>query len=267
MAAPCADLRIGGTLSSGGITGGVSINDSRINVTDWSGLNSRTSRDRRLIQVAGRAGGYVAGPGVPGVKIVNLSLTVKRSAETGVLSLAESTRGEQLQANTDLIMQYLADPDGFYLEKDMPDGTSRFIHGYALDGDSVSQTKFRRANILVRCDDPFWRAGGTESTDSLSGSDTFTNGGNVTLYDAVLTFPSTGATLAADDGSWSAAIAATSGAVEVDLGARTITRSGTNVDSLLTLSTGVWPSFPRGDTAVTVTGSAITADWRDPYES
>lgn len=265
MVQPCNDLRIGGTLSGSGISGGISINDTRINVSDWSGILGKVGYDRRIQEVAGRAGGYVTGDGLPNVRIVTLNLTIKRWNETAQGALTEASEELQIEANTDLALQYLGNPDGFYLERDLPDGTSRFVHGYAIDPTSFTQRTWRRGSFLIRCDTPFWREGGTQSSDSLSGSDTLTNAGNATLYDAVLTFPSTGATLAGPD--WTIATAATSAPVVVDLGARTVLRGATNVDALLTLADGVWPWFELGSTAVTVTGSAIGVTWRTPWQT
>lgn len=267
MAAPCSDLRIGGTLSGSGITGGISVNDTRIAVSDWSGLLGKVGYDRQLVQVAGRAGGYPVGDGVPDVRFLTLNLAVTRWAATGRGSLTEASEDEQVDANTDALLETLADPDGFYLERDLGDGTSRFVHAYAIDSFSFSQRIWRRASIPLRADTPFWRSGGAQSSDSLSGADTLTNGGNARLHDAVLTFPSGGATLASAALGWTIQTAATSAAVVVDLGARTVKRSGTDVDALLTLADGVWPWFEPGANSVTVTGSAITATWRDPWQT
>lgn len=268
MALTCDDLRIGGTLSGSGISGGISINGSRFFVSDWTGLLGHVGYDRRLVQVAGRAGGYVVGDGTPDVRIHTLNLGVTRWDETGRGGLTEADEGNQLQANTDLIQQYLADPDGFYLERDMADGTTRFVHSYAIDPFPISQRTWRRMSAPLRSDTPFWRQGGTQSSDSLSGSDTLTNAGNARLYDAVLTFPSTGATLASSALGWSITTASTSASVVVDLGARTVIRGSTNVDALLTLGgDGTWPYFVPGDNSVTVTGSAIGVTWREPWDS
>lgn len=264
---PCDDLLIGGTLSGSGLTGGVSIQDSRIFVSDWSGLLGKVGYDRQLIAVAGRAGGYVVGDGVPDVRFLTLNLGVTRWADSGQGSLTEASEAEQVDANTDLILGYLGDPDGFYLERVLADGTSRFVHAYAIDPFPFQQRTWRRMSVPLRSDTPYWRQGGTESTDTLSGSDTLTNAGNARLYDGVLVFPSTGATIASTALGWSATTAATSAAVTVDLGARTVKRGGTDVDGLLTLTNGVWPFFEPGANAVTVTGSAITATWRTPWQT
>ena len=36
--ATCDDLRLGGTLSATGITGGLSINNTALSIEDWSGV-------------------------------------------------------------------------------------------------------------------------------------------------------------------------------------------------------------------------------------
>jgi len=245
----------------------VSINDTRIFVSDWSGLLGKVGYDRQLVSVAGRAGGYAVGDGVPDIRFATLNLAVTRWAATGRGALTETDEEHQLEANTDLLVGYLGDPDGFYLERDMPDGSTRFVHAYAIDPAPIGQREWRRLSVPLRCDTPYWLSGGSESSDSLAGSDTLTNGGNARLYSGVLTFPSTGATLASSALGWTIATAATSAAVVVDLAARTVVRSGTNVDGLLTLADGVWPYFEPGANAVTVTGSAIGVTWRNPWQT
>lgn len=259
------DLRLGGTLSGSGLTGGMSVHNSRISVADWSGIHGSPGYNTRLVRVAGRAGGYPVGDGMPFERSINLDLLVTRWAATGPGSLTEATSGAQVEANTDTLLGVLADPDGFYIEEDLDDGSSRFTHGRAVTVVTVRQREWRRVNVPVVCEWPYWSAGGSQSTDTLTGSDTLTVGGNVDVYNPVLEFSGDG-TLTHTALGWTITVTGSVSAVTVDLGARTVVQAGVNADSLMSHNTAYWGRFVPGVNAVTCSGAlSVAVTWRDQW--
>jgi hypothetical protein len=120
----------------------------------------------------------------------------------------------------------------------------------------------RQRSISVPLESPmtFWKAGGNQSTDTISGADTLVNGGNREVYDAVLVFASDG-TFTHSGLGWDLTITGSTGAVTVDLGARTVTMGGNPADNLLTRTDRKWGWFLPGNNSVTSTVS-VGVTWR-----
>ena len=257
----CDDLRIGGTLSGSGITGGVSINGTALSVADWSGIFGHSGFRSAPLDISGRPGVRVVGQGLPRGRFFTLSLNVGELNPQGTLTVSEC---EQKQANTDSFLSYLADPAGAYLEVDMPDSTKRFIYVYAVDPSFVSQPrKLRTIRAPLVSTLGYWHVGGNESSDTISGPDTLVAGGNVNIYDPVLTFAGDG-TFQHTGLGWELEIAGSSGAVTVDLGTRTVTEGGNPAPNLLRRNHRDWGWFTPGNNTVT-SDVSVTVTWRDQY--
>ena len=260
----CDDLRIGGTLSGSGITGGVSISDTRIAVADWSGIFGHVAISRQAVGVTGRPGVTLVGDALPLERVITLPLLITRWNQTTKYGLTEPTFGEQLWRNTDLLLGYLADPDGFYLETDDPDGTTRFVLGYALSAVPIGQTSWRRLTVPILCPYPYWRLGGTQQSVFGSGAGTVTIVGNVNVYDAVLVFAGDG-TYTNSTAAWSITITGSSSAVTVDLGARTVKQAGVDADNLMSRTDREWGFFVPGLNTLARSVS-VTTTLRDQFE-
>lgn len=255
----CDDLRLGGTLTGTGITGGLSINDTAISVFDWSGIFGHAGLTGSALEVNGRPGGFFAGDllGRPRFPILNLEI---HDIGPGGL-LVEPDACQQLQANTDDFLELLADPAGNYLEVDMPDATSRFLHVAALDPALFSQPEaLRRISAPLVGDWPYWREGGNQSTDTISGADTITNLGRVSIYDAVLVYAGDG-TFQNTTAGWEIEVVGSGGAVTVDLGNRTVTEGGTPANNRIRRDSRDWGWFLPGVNSVTSDVSVVVT-WR-----
>jgi hypothetical protein len=260
----CDDLRIGGTLSGSGITGGVSVNSTALAVDDWSGLFGHSGLSFTPFGVTGRPGSIVSGDGLGKHRLPVLNMIITKWGAAGVGSLTQPTPDRQLKTNTDVLLGRLARPAGNYLEVDMPDGTQRFIHARALDPAQISQRIRRRMGIPLFAEWPYWWAGATQSTQVINGADTLINAGNVSIYDAMLVFSGNG-TFTHSGLGWTLTIAGGVSAVTVNLGQRTVTQGGLPVPGLLTRNNRDWGWFTAGSNSVTSTVS-VTVTWRNQWQ-
>lgn len=254
----CDDLRLGGTLADAGITGGLSINGTALSVADWSDILGHAGYRKTPISVSGRPGARMVGEGLPRPRFLNLDLNVGVLNPQGTLTVSEC---EQKQANTDAFLALVADPDGQYLELEMPDSSERFLHVYANDPGFISQPrKLRQIRTPLVAEWGYWRAS-VASTDTVSGADTVVVGGTVRVYDPIFTFAGDG-TISTSD--WSLTITGSGGAVIVDCGAREVTEGGNRADQLLTITSREWGWLDPGNYAITSTVS-VGVKWRNQW--
>lgn len=258
----CDDLRIGGTLSATGIASGISIQNTRMMVADWTGVFGHVGFSLRPVQASGRPGSTLVGDGLALSRSLTLPLTVTRWGPTDRGLIVASSEGKQLWDNTDLLLGYLADPAGFYLEVDDPETGSRYVQAYAISPAAIRQREWRRMDIPLISPWPYWREGGNEQSVSGTGAGTITIGGNVKVYDAVLTFSAAG-TYTNSTAGWNIVVSA---ACVVNLLTRRITVGGVNSDNLLTSrSSRDWGWFVPGANTIGRT-TTIGTVWRDQYE-
>lgn len=267
--ATCDDLRLGGTLSPTGITGGVSINDAGITVDDWSALFGSAGISGAMQTINGRWGGSVSGDRLGRERYPILSMLI-----TGRTSICPpvGSREERLQENTDTFMQLLTDPNGNYIEVDMPDGTTRFLHVVNLDPADFNQPSYlRRMAAPLASEMAYWKEGGNQGSQVISGGDTIVVGGNREVGDAVLVFSGDGSFTCTTPGgeTWTLTVSGSGSAVTVDLGARTVMESGSHGLNLLRRIPAVgkgkiWGWFEPGSNTVTSTVS-VTVTWRDSW--
>lgn len=258
----CDDLRLGGTLSSGGITGGTTINDTALSVEDWSQVLGSWGVAGQVQQVAGRPGGIVSGDLLGRPRFPTLNMVINDLDHSG--GLTEPTFAEQKQANTDEFLALITNPAGQYLEIDMPDSTSRFLFVRNLDPAPIRQPRRqRRISVPLMSEMPYWKEGGNQDTDTISGADTMVVGGNREVYDAVLVFAGDG-TFTHSGLGWSLTITGSGGAVTVDLGARTVSEGGNPADNLLTRNNRAWGWFVPGSNSVTSSAS-VGVTWRSSW--
>lgn len=261
MTATCDDLRLGGTLSASGISGGTSINSTAISVANWAGLFGTAGITGQALEVNGRPGILYGGDFLGRGRFFNLQMQLTRYGPN--LTLAEPTPQEQLVENTDDFLTLATVPET-YLEVDLPDGTSRFLRVTNLDPAYTSlSTKTRRISLPFTADWPYWRQGGQEDTDTISGTDTMTIGGRKTVYDAVLVFAGDG-TFTHDDEGWTIEVTGSAGAVTVDLGNRTVTEGGNPATNRIRRNSRDWGWFPVGTNNVT-TDVSVVVTWRPQF--
>lgn len=263
----CDDLRLGGTLSGTGITGGVSINGTAFSITDWSTILGTAGLSSSQVQVYGRPGATTTGDQLGLPYYFDLSLAILDRNTTG--GLTAPTPAEQLQDNTDQFLALLSSQTPQLLELDMPDGSKRFRQVRNLSPAPISQPRALRSISAPMTDDwAYWHEGGNESTDTINGADTLVAGGNVNIYDAVLVFSGDG-TFTHSTLGWAIEVVGSSGAVTVDLGNRTVTEGGNPAPNRIRRTVipnqgRIWGWFTPGNNSVTSTVST-TVTWRDQY--
>jgi hypothetical protein len=265
---PCDDLRLGGTLSGSGITGGVSINGTAYTITDWSTIFGTAGVSSEQSQVFGRPGAILTGDllGLPYYLDLNLAILDLDTSGT----LTEPTLAEQKQANTDVFLALLASQTPQYLEVDMPDASTRFRRVQNLAPAPIRQPlELRTIGAPMTDNWPYWHEGGNESTDTISGADTMVVGGNVNVYDAVLVFAGDG-TFTHSGLGWAIQVIGSSGAVTVDLGNRTVEEGGNPAPNRIRRTVipnqgRIWGWFTPGNNAVTSSAS-VGVTWRDQYQ-
>lgn len=258
----CDDLKLGGTLSSSGLTGGMSINNTALSVADWSTLFGGPGRSGSVAEVYGRPGGYVAGDMLTAPRSLTLSVNVHKWP----VDPENCTASElSLMTNTDTFLAELARREGTYLEVVLPDASTRFLHVVSIAPSPMSQPRaFRRFSAALDAPWGLWQSGGPEKTDTLSGSDSLAVGGNAPLHNAVLVFAGDGSITHPGLG-WTLTVSGSSGSVTVDLGRRRTTQAGTLAPNLLTRNRRDWAWFLPGANAVTVTGTSVGVTWRDNW--
>jgi len=239
----CDDLRLGGTLDTEtGLSGGTNINGTELAVADWSGILGHSGISYTPVEVSGRQGGFLVGDGLPRHRYPTLSMRIKDQGECDALD----TPADRLLENTDTFLALLASGQGQYLEVDLPDSTSRFIKVYALSPAAISQPRaVRRITVPLYSPDPYWNEGGINHVEAVSGVDSFSVGGNVHVYNAVIHFSGDG-TFAHLDNDWSITIDGSTGTVDVDLGARTVQQASVDADHLMTPTNRLWGWFTPG---------------------
>lgn len=258
----CDDARLGGTLSSSGVSGGSSILSYAMGVRDWSDLHGYVGLSGDVAEVSGRPGGIVTGDLLGLSRFFTLNMRFSRFGEN--MTLTEPTPGEQLVANTDEFLALLRVP-GQIIEVDMPDGTSRFTTFTALDRAALNQPRdIRTGSFSLISPWPYWRQGGTEETDTISGADTITIAGTAPVYDAVLVFSGDGTFQNTTEG-WSIEVTGSGGPVTVDLGARTVTEGGSAATNRIRRDSRDWGWFSVGTNNVT-SDVSVDLSWRRSYE-
>lgn len=257
----CNDARIGGTLSSTGISGGTSIVNYAIGVADWSALWGYPGLSGDVAEVSGRPGGVVSGDLLGLSRFLTLNMRFTRFGPN--MALTEPTPGEQLVENTDDFLALLV-PDQL-IEIDLPDGTSRFTTFTPLDRSPIIQPRdIREASFDLISDWPYWREGGNESSQTVNGADTISMGGTAPCYDAVLVFSGDG-TFQNTTAGWSIEVTGSGGAVTVDLGARTVTEGGSPATNRIRRDRRDWGWFERGTNNVS-SDVSVDVTWRPNYK-
>lgn len=258
----CNDLRLGGTLSGTGISGGTTINGTALAVDDWTGIFGHAGISFTPVEVSGRPGGLLVGDGLGKARFPNLTMRVEPNGPNGTLTSADEC--QQIWDNTDDFLALLASSSGQYLEVDLPDSSKRYIRVVALDAAGVSQPfKQRRVFVPLYSPDPYWHAGGNQSTDTIVGTDTLVTAGNVNVNDAVLVFAGDGVFTHLGQ-NWQLTVSGSTGAVTVDLGARTVTMGGNPADQVLEPSNRQWGWFTPGNNSVD-SDVSVGVTWRNQY--
>lgn len=254
----CDDLRIGGTLGASGISGGLSINSTALQVSDWAGLLGVAGIHGSALAVNGRPGTFLAGDLLGRSRFFNLSMRITGWGPVNFV-LTEGSEARQIWENTDDLLTALTVPET-YLEVDLPDATSRFLRITNLDpAFTTRHNQAREISVPLSSDWPYWHQGGVQESTVVSGATNVAVGGRKAVYDPVLVFAGNG-TFTHSTLGWAIQVIGAAGAVTVDLGERTVTEGGSPALNRIrrTPATGqgrVWGWFTPGANSVTSTVS------------
>jgi hypothetical protein len=271
MSVNCDRIRIGGTVSGSSITGGTTIGGQDIAITSYSGLQGFPGRRGQVAETLARDGGGRPNDWDYRPRLLTLNVAAYDLGADGSFDMGITERCEQLEANIDTLMGLVnGDTDGdVVIERDMADGSTRWISGIVLEAFDLNEGPIfgagaaaYQATVFVRCPHPWWQSE-TLNTQTISGAGTVTVAGNVRLSNPVLTFA--GDSVLSMPGGVSLSVVGSSGAVVVDVGNRTVTEAGAPADSLLRPSHRYWARLDVGSNAVNRTGANIDIDWRDQW--
>ena len=178
-----------------------------------------------------------------------------------ITRVGPSTECANLWDNTDDFLTLVT--SNTYLEVDV-EGSSRFLPVRTIDSASFSDWRqSRQISIPLVSGWPYWREGGTQSSDTISGADTLTVLGRKTVYDAVLVFSGAGAFTNTTEG-WTITVTAGASPVTVDLGTREVTVGGSPATNRVRRTDRDWGWFRVGANTVSSTVS-VAVTWRSQY--
>ena len=263
--ASCNRIRIGGAVTGSALGGGTSIQSDQNFVLTLEGLMGHP----------GRRGGDIAVPFLDGQlrrrskpsnsRSMVLTVEVMDRNEVGGVT---TTRGEQWEENMDLWLSLLdGDGESAILERDMADGTTRWIEVEVLQAFSFTRGFLNQdhssyiAAVPLEAHHPYWQ---TEQQFSSAFGSAFVPPGTATLFNQVHSFASAGSLNHVASGT---SIACSSGAfpVLVDCGLRRVTQGGADASNRVTLSSGRWIRLPSGNTATFTSTATGTTTYRGQY--
>jgi hypothetical protein len=265
MSATCDDLRLGGSLTGAGISGGTSINNTGIGVRDWSALRGTAGITGQPVEVFGRPGGYLAGDRLGQPRLPTLNMQITGYDTMGGTGWVDT----QLQDNTDNFLELLTDPAGNYLEVDLPDSTSRFLYVWNLDPAPLGQPqRVRTMSAPLYSSMPYWKEGGAEDTQTINTTTaSLAVGGNREVYDFVMVYAGDG-TVTHNGLGWTIEVTGSGGAVTVDLTSQpiSVTEGGNPANNVIRRNNRKWGWLVPGTNSITTTASVQFA-WRSSWAS
>lgn len=271
----CDRIRFGGSISGSTLSGGTVVEGTALALQDGhAGLighpGFRVQDQARL----GMDGDWYLPDKSYNSRIMTLSIAAWDRDATGTITAAGG-RCEELEDNIDTLLELL-DGDGgrFIIERDMTDGTTRWIRAQvsgqvtATTGPVFGESTSAYTLIIpLRCPYPLWQSE-TQHSQAVSGADTIVNAGNARIANAILAFSGDGTFTNSDgdeDGaSYDLVVSGSVATVTVDVGEATVTQSGSSADNLLTPDKPWWLRLGKGTTNVTSTVS-VTVTYRDHW--
>lgn len=191
-----------------------------------------------------------------------LSMLVLPRPPSGPLTV---TPLEHLQTNIDTLLGLFHSNPSITVTKTLPDGsTTRTIEAVTVDSftikDSFENSLVRRFTARMLLPYPFWDQGSQKNVTGI-GSLALTNNGNAPIHNAVVTFNSVGRLTVDATGDY---IEASGTNVIVDMGAWTVTQTGSPADNLLTHNRPWLVLFQPGTNNLTATAN-VDIDFYDSY--
>lgn len=266
----CARLRLGGTISGSTITGGTVIESGGIALVSWDGLLGTPGRDGADQKLIGSDGDYRQ-PGKPyQSRLITLGLIAYDRDATGSLV---TTRREHLETNLDTLLGLLdGNQETVILERDMADGTTRWIELEALDAASFvrgqifgTQHSGYQLTQFMKAAYPFWQSE-TEYSQAVAGAQAITNAGNARISNMKLSYAGDSVLTHVDTGDTLTIAGATVPPVVIDVKARTIVENSVNADNLLGApDKDYWMRWGAGTINLSASAATVTVTWRDHW--
>ncbi len=266
----CARLRLGGTVSGSTITGGTVIESGGIALVSWDGLLGSLGRDGTDQKLIGTDGDYRQSGKPYQSRLITLGLIAYDRDATGSLI---TTRREHLETNLDTLLGLLdGNEETVILERDMADGTTRWIELEALQGASMVRGQIfgtshsgYQLTQFVKAAYPFWQSE-TEKTQAVAGAQAIVNAGNARISNMKLSYAGDSILTHVDTGDTLTITGSTVPPVVIDVKARTIVENSVNADNLLGApDQDYWMRWGAGTINLNVSAATVTVTWRDHW--
>lgn len=264
--ASCDRIRIGGGITGSALGGGTSIQNSRNFVLTLEGLMGHPGRRGTNIGVPFLDGQLRRSSKPSRSRRLLLTVEVMDRDEFGEIP---TTRGEQWEENMDLLLALLdGEGESVILERDMANGTTRWIEGEVLEPFNFTRGFLNKNHssyigvVPLECHHPYWQS---EQEFSSSFGSAFVPPGTATLFNQVHSFASAGTLTHLATGA-SITVTAGSFPVLVDCGRRRVTQGG--VDASNRIGNGLsarWIRLPANSTATFTSTASGTTTYRAQF--
>lgn len=263
----CDRIRMGGTISGSTLSGGTLIESRALGLTSWNGVYGHPGFKGSDWSQFGQDGNAYRANKRYSPRFLTLTIAAWDRDSAGTVT-APGGRCEELDDNIDTLMGLIDGEGGqFILERDMTDGTTRWIRAQVFGqvtsvqgpvfGNTTAAFSFVVPLIAAY---PMWQSE-TESTTTLSGADSLVQLGNGRISNPVLVFAGDG-TLTID--GYTLEVSGSAAAVTVDVSDFSVTQSGSAADDLLIPSRPWWVTFGAG-TTTTSSDVSIDVTYRDHW--
>jgi len=267
MSIPCVSIRLGGTVTDAGITGGVDIGDLRYQVDNWSGLWGSIPIRATHQRISGRAGRVLTGSRLPDFRLLTLSLRSMPWDSTGGYTGGAGYTDEecgQIVENLLGMVGFFGDAEPLVIEWVVDPARSLYLEVYAVQGSPVqTQGKYRLLSQPLEASYPYWREA-VLAEETIVGADTIVNPGTAGIFDPVLVFSGDGTFENLTTGQ-EITVAGSAGPVTVDVGNRTILEGGGDADGVAAVERNQWMRLDRGANSVTSSVS-VDVEYRPAYK-
>lgn len=259
----CEDIKIGGTVTAGGITGGTSVSNYALMVADYSNLWGNVAKRAAAVRSIGQPGGVVTGLEIPDYRISTLTLRSTNLDATGGTATAQ-----QLWDNQDTLTSLFTAAGGSVLEWILP-AESRWTRFYTLQSAGVQVVgKYRTLSIPLTGVWPYWQSD-TQQSQVVNGAGvSISIGGTVQrIYNPTIVFSADGTFT---DNTSGLAITVTGSGAPVTVARDTTTgrwtalEGGSPVPGKLSIADPRWIFLTRGGTFTSTV--SCTVYWRNQWE-
>ena len=259
----CEDLKVGGTVTGAGITGGTSVSDHALMVSDYSGLWGTVSKRATAQRSIGQAGGVITGKELPDSRLMLMNLR-----STDMDSVGGTNTVQQLWDNQDTLTSLFTDSEGAVIEWILP-SESRWIRAYNLIGvGAFILDKFRYLPLPLTAPWPYWQSDIEQHDYVDSPGEALAVGGTVErIYNPKLVFIDNG-TFEDDTSGLSITVAGAAAPVTIErdtiTGRWTALEGAAAVPGKVSVNDSRWMFLTRGGTVSADVG--VHVYWRDQFE-